>query len=629
MASRAAEALRTGSSSAELAEAGSVQVLTTLIGNLVQSPSEEKFRKVKLSNAKINKALSRPGAEDLLFSVGFAKNGDLLEIPGSCAAEDVKAAAQAALDALSSQCGSFVLSAQLHAEGAVRSVCAVPPGQLATGAMDNLVRLYRLGEWDSPKLLFGHEKRGGVSGVLALTPLAEEAGGDLASAGRDGKIILWQGGAERAKIAGHGEGVTGTNVHVVSCLGRRADGTLLSGGWDKTVRAWQGNAEISKFEGHEIAVNAVVGLPNGDVASGSGDQTIGIWHGSEKVRSLAARAPVRALCSCGGNLLASGANDGVVRLWDVATGQQLAERKVSDAYVLSLACCASTGGLAAGADDGTLAILAVEGSSLHIVETLQLCGEVYGLAFLESGDLAAACGDDSCVVWTRNPRRAAGMGLREDYAAKVRAMAAAKAAAAGGGAATGGGGGTHDFSVPVELGGNKMTLNWNRGEEAQTVAKRFVEANGLDPRHMSDVVAFVAHAQQQAVTGGGGGGAAPGGTSGSYDFNYPVEVADGRRLTISWNRGDDPQEVALAFARRNGGIAANELPDIVNFIAQVSGGPAPVAMQQAPPAPAVPPAMQQQAMQQVMEMGFDEGSARNALQATGWSVEMAIQRLLG
>ena len=29
---------------------------------------------------------------------------------------------------------------------------------------------------------------------------------------------------------------------------------------------------------------------------------------------------------------------------------------------------------------------------------------------------------------------------------------------------------------------------------------------------------------------------------GNKEFNYPVEVADGRRLTISWNRGENPQD---------------------------------------------------------------------------------------
>ena len=30
------------------------------------------------------------------------------------------------------------------------------------------------------------------------------------------------------------------------------------------------------------------------------------------------------------------------------------------------------------------------------------------------------------------------------------------------------------------------------------------------------------------------------------DFNFPVEVADGRRLTISWNRGEDTADVAAS-----------------------------------------------------------------------------------
>eukprot|EP00440_Ansanella_granifera_P035789 gb/GFBE01038823.1/.p1 GENE.gb/GFBE01038823.1/~~gb/GFBE01038823.1/.p1 ORF type:complete len:205 (+),score=49.06 gb/GFBE01038823.1/:1-615(+) len=187
----------------------------------------------------------------------------------------------------------------------------------------------------------------------------------------------------------------------------------------------------------------------------------------------------------------------------------------------------------------------------------------------------------------------------------------------------GGGGGSYDFSYPVEFGPQKLTLCWNRGEEPKQVAERFIRENGLDPKHTGDVIAFVMQTMQQQV--GSGGGAAAGG-GGAKDFNYPVEVADGRKLTISWNRGDNPQEVALNFARQNGGIAANELPDIVNFIQQVSGGPAPMTFQQAP---AVDAAIQERLTTQVMEMGFDRATARMALEAASWDVETAVMRLLG
>lgn len=622
----AANRLRTNTPAA-LAASGTLQILKTLLSNLVKEPGEEKFRRVKLTNAKISKALSSPGAEEMLVSAGFVRSGEALEVRAELAGEGLSGLARAALEALDS-CGGRLLSAQLRVEGAVRSVCALPDGGLASGSMDNAVRVYPpAGDWTAPpQVLAGHESRAGVSGVLALTAEVENA--DLVSAGRDGKIIAWRDGEVRATLTGHGEGITGTNVHTISCLGCRADGAMLSGGWDKTVRVWEGGAETSKMESHSIGVNSVVGLPNGDVASGSGDQTIIIWRESQQLRTLEAGSPVRSMVGCGGAILASGTNDGVVKLWNADSGHKLAEVKVGDSYILSLAYCPATSELAAGADDGVLAIIAVEGASLRITETLRHCGEVYGVAFLESGDLAAGCGNNCCVIWTKSSSRAAATSVQEEFHSSARALAAAQAgsapAASPGGAAPGG---SWDFSFPVDFGSSKMTISWNRGEDTQLIAQRFIAQNGLHAGHMGDVVAFVMHAQQQAASGGGAGATAGGGAGGGgFEFNYPVEVADGRRLMIRWNRGDDPQQVAMAFAQQNGMIGQDELPDIVNFIRQVSGGPAaPVAQV----APAISPAVQQQALMQVMEMGFDETTARRALETAGWSVEAAIQRLLG
>ena len=79
-----------------------------------------------------------------------------------------------------------------------------------------------------------------------------------------------------------------------------------------------------------------------------------------------------------------------------------------------------------------------------------------------------------------------------------------------------------------------------------------------------DVVAFVNQTMQAQ--------------SAQPDCSYPEEVADGRRLTISWNKGQEPQEVAMSFAQTHG-IGAAELPDIVAFIQQVSGSPSSVSAQ--------------------------------------------------
>ncbi|CAE7210708.1 lub1 [Symbiodinium microadriaticum] len=601
---------------AALAEAGSLAVLSTLLNNLVKNPAEEKFRKVKLVNPKISKALSCPGAEDLLLAAGFLKTAEHLEVPAERPAEQVKASAEEVLEALAALRGDgdLLLSAEFRAEGEVRCVAALEGGSVAFAGMDNLVHL-----WDAAngvRVLSGHQRRAGVDGVLALCRGDDSV--DLVSAGRDGSIILWRNGEAVETLKGHGENIQGTNVHVVSALGRTSDGRLISGGWDKTVRVWKKDQLPAIMTGHDIAINAVAGLDTGDVASGSGDQTIGIWRDGRKLRSIPAKQVVRALCACGGTLLAAAGNDGVVRLWDAATGQAVAERQVAESYVLSLSRRES-GELAAGTSNGQVFILAHEGRSLCQKESFQVCGEVYGLSFLSNGDLAVACGDCSCTIWTRSPSRAAPQADREDFGARAAALTATRAPAMPTPGPGGGCSGSFDFTFPVDFGSQKFSLSWNRGEEPKAVAERFIRENQLDRRHTGDVVAFVMQAMQQ---GGQNGPSAP------KDFNFPVEVADGRRLTISWNRGDNPQQVALDFAKQHGGIGAAELPDIAHFVQQASG-PA-TSFQQAPAAaPAVTPAMQQQLVDQITSMGFTNAMARSALEAAHWDIESAISRLLG
>ncbi|CAL1134078.1 unnamed protein product [Cladocopium goreaui] len=401
-AAKAVRQLREKNSEAQLAEASSIQVLSTLLGNLVKSPSEEKYRRVKLSNKKISMALSCAGAEELLGAAGFAKTEDQLEVPSDSPPEKVKADAEAALEALSFVKGHMVLSAQLRAEGEVRCVTTLASGGLAFGSMDNLIRVYGApgsGGFSQPRILSGHQRRAGVDGVLALVVME---GDQLVSAGRDGRIIVWKDGVEVADLKGHGEGIQGTNVHVVSSLA--TDGrSLISGGWDKTVRLWENQSQKFVMAGHDIAVNAVAGLSNGDIVSGSGDQSIGIWRNGQKVMTLQAKQVVRALCALDGSRVAAGSNDGFVRLWD-ASGKMLAERQVAQSYVLSLSRHGPE--LAAGCSEGQVVILSTEG--LQVKEELQVLAEAYGLSFFPNGDLAVACGDGSCTVWTRSAQRAAG-----------------------------------------------------------------------------------------------------------------------------------------------------------------------------------------------------------------------------
>merc|ERR1712070_723542 len=50
-----------------------------------------------------------------------------------------------------------------------------------------------------------------------------------------------------------------------------------------------------------------------------------------------------------------------------------------------------------------------------------------------------------------------------------------------------------------------------------------------------------------------------------FEFCFPVEIADGRRATISWNTGDDVSKVVNDFAHEHG-IMQDELPAIQAFV---------------------------------------------------------------
>mmetsp|Transcript_75165 Transcript_75165/g.178634 ORF Transcript_75165/g.178634 Transcript_75165/m.178634 type:complete len:636 (+) Transcript_75165:175-2082(+) len=599
-------------------QGAAIKTVTTLLENLVKDPENAKFRSVRLSNAKIKAAIvDVQEAMQLMLACGFAQQEDNL-----VAGDGAEAKAAEALGILRDATAVYQLSRELAHGSAVRCLCSLPDGSLVTGAMDNIVRHFQAAEGSAPVCFVGHARTAGVDGVLAVCPRAR--GLEVASGGRDGKVIIWDvaTGQMKQELLGHGEGSDVTNGRSIGALTCAADDTIISGGWDKTVRVWAEPPRV--LSEHSVAVNGVCTLAEGEIVSASGDGTLRVWSASATSSSsftCNAASPARAVCSVGssGVAFASAHNDGHVRTWNKG-GNQLKKASASTSYLYSVAHCSRRELLATGGDDGVVMLWTVD---LELVQTLQHPMEVRCVGFLDSGDLLTGCEDQAVRVWTRDSNRAAPAHILKDYEAKVAAvMAAAATSMDTSRPASSTAGGPWDFEYPVELsGGKKMTLRWRRGEQAEAVANRFLSENGLPANHFPDVLAYVQQQQQQA--GGAGLGGGGGGGAGQAAFSYPVEVADGRRLTISWNPGEDPTAVAQRFAREHA-IPPAELQDIANFVAQVSGMPAPAA-----PAVAAPVTISAEVLNMMMQMGFDENRARAALQATGGNVEAAIQRLLG
>jgi len=66
-------------------------VLSKILNNIVQSPDEAKYRRLRTTNAKIESLLATSGVRALLVGCGFVEEGESLVLPESASVENVAA----------------------------------------------------------------------------------------------------------------------------------------------------------------------------------------------------------------------------------------------------------------------------------------------------------------------------------------------------------------------------------------------------------------------------------------------------------------------------------------------------------------------------------------------------------
>ena len=197
-----------------------------------------------------------------------------------------------------------------HAD-VVRSVSFSPDGTLASGSVDQTVRLWDVAARQNIATLEGHRRW--VESV-SFSP----DGTILASGGRDG-IELWDV-ATRQNIGTLTHGGVGGVVISVSFS---PDGTILaSGGWDG-IELWDvaTRQNIGTLT-HGGIVSSVAFLRDGEtLASGGWDGTVKLWDITTRV-SFATFPHTSAIYSVSfspdGGTLASGTVGGTVELWDTS-----------------------------------------------------------------------------------------------------------------------------------------------------------------------------------------------------------------------------------------------------------------------------------------------------------------------
>ena len=274
--------------------------------------------------------------------------------------------------------------------------------RIATASWDGTARLWDATSGEELAILKGH--KGPVTTVI-FSP----DGSKLATASYDNEARLWDGvsGEELVIFRGHENRVFAV---AFSPDGRR----LATAGEDYTARLWDIESREELFVvSHERSVNAVAFSPDGaKVATASSDKTARIWDvegGGELavMRGHQCRiVPVSGKCvglvwdvafSRDGSKVATASSDFTARLWDVASGKELAVLPHED-KVLDVAFSPNGTQLATASDDHTARLWDAEsGQELAV---LPHEGGINAVVFSPDGaQLATASNDHTARLW--------------------------------------------------------------------------------------------------------------------------------------------------------------------------------------------------------------------------------------
>ena len=309
-----------------------------------------------------------------------------------------------------------------HEKGSVLSVSFSPDGaHLASGG----------GDWDETVVLWDMATRepittlGGHAGAIRSVTFSPD-GARLVSGSEDGTVLLHDLEMDTAiGITGHGS---------LSSMAFSADGALLATGYgDGTASLWDAATQRLLFTvkgdvflGHPPEVSAVSFSPDGLLATAQWyvDHPPTLWDvGTGERIGILRGGPTPHLVSVSfspdGSLLAAGAWNGTVRLWDVASREKIGTLNAHRFEVSSVLFSPDGALLATGSRDGRVRLWDVETRSS--IATGRHPKGVYSLAFSPEGRTLVAGGWGTVTLWDVEDRTR--MATLEGHSERVDAVA--------------------------------------------------------------------------------------------------------------------------------------------------------------------------------------------------------------
>eukprot|EP01043_Picozoa_sp_COSAG02_P045276 COSAG02_NODE_4124_length_5744_cov_7.379451_7_plen_537_part_01 len=423
-------------------------------------------------------------------------------------------------------------------DDAVRTLCAVGEGMVASGGGDGAIRVWGVRDGQLLREMRRAEEEGaeggGVGGAAdkaahdgEVWTLCAVGEGMVASGGQDGAICVWgvrdgqllremrraeEEGAEGGGVGGAADGKAAHDDAVMT-LCAVGEGMVASGGGDGAVRVWgvrdgQLLREMRRAEEE--------GAEGGGIGGGAADKA-------------AHDGAVMTLCAVGEGMVASGGDDGAVRVWGVRDGQLLcemrraeeegaegggvggaADKAAHDRGVMTL-CAVGEGMVASGGWDGAVRVWSMAGA------TMVRCDQdvSYNAWCVLSDGLIVAGGGDGSVEFRST----------KSTAAQYKALRPTDIGAEGGGVGGAADKAAHDGAVSTLCAVGEGMVASGGGDGAIRV---------WDARD-GKLLCEMRRAEEEGAEGGGGGGAAADKAAHDGEVNTLCAVGEGMVASGGWD----------------------------------------------------------------------------------------------